>query len=92
MPPQQAREEVKKVEAAANNKPELRDVQEQPIPSVRVVGRISPEAESSDGQAGTKFLIHTGWSRKTYQLSVRGMKVLRTLDINVIDEPAEYTI
>lgn len=91
MPPQsQVREEVKKVEAAANNNKQ-QEMAIQPIPLVRVVGRISPEAEASDG-AGTKFLIHTGWSRKTYQLSVRGMKVLRTMDLNVEDEPDNYTI
>lgn len=66
---------------------------DQDTPVIQVIGRITGTgAEDAGGTStGTKFLVHVGWSRKTYQLSVRGLKVLKGLDVNVLDEPSEYT-
>lgn len=71
--------------------PKASSLAEQDMPVVQVIGRISAEGPESDG-AGVKYLLHAGWSRKTYQVSNRGLKVLRTMDITVLDEPDEYTV
>lgn len=63
--------------------------QEQPI--MRVVGRIAAGDEENDG-SGVKYLLHCGWSRKTFQVSNRGLKVIRGLDITILDEPDDYNI
>lgn len=71
--------------------PKASGLAEQDIPVVQVIGRISAEGPESDG-TGVKYLLHAGWSRKTYQVSNRGLKVLRTMDIAILDEPDEYTV
>jgi hypothetical protein len=67
---------------------------DQDVPIIQVVGRIAGEAKLTDdnGGTGTKYLVHVGWSKKTYQISARGVKLVRNLDIRVLDEPAEYTV
>ena len=64
------------------------------VPSVNVIGRISTGGKESaaEGGPGTTFLIHTDWSRDTYQVSQRGLKVVRTLGIRVVDDPSAYTV
>lgn len=63
--------------------------QDQPV--MQVVGRIAAGDDENDGTSA-KFLLHCGWSRKTFQVSNRGLKVIRGLDIKVLDNPDEYTI
>lgn len=71
--------------------PKITEVADQEQPIVQVVGRIAAETDESNG-SGTKYLLHCGWSRKTFQVSNRGLKVLKSMDIRVIDEPNDYTI
>jgi hypothetical protein len=68
---------------------------DQDVPLIQVVGRIAGEAQVGDDETvntGTKYLVHVGWSKKTYQISQRGIKLVRNLDIRVLDEPSEYTV
>lgn len=73
------------------NTPKITEVADQEKPVVQVVGRIAAEEDENNG-SGTKYLLHCGWTRKTYQVSNRGLKVIRGLDIQVLDEPSDYTI
>jgi hypothetical protein len=70
--------------------PALEDQQDQPV--IKVVGKIGGSTAESDGSNGTKYLLHAAWNDKTYEVSARGLKVLRGMDIRVIDNPSEYTI
>lgn len=71
--------------------PKITEVADQEQPLVQVVGRIAAGDDENDG-SGVKYLLHCGWTRKTYQVSNRGLKVIRGLDIKVLDEPGDYTI
>lgn len=71
--------------------PQRTDLEQQETPVVQVVGKISGDDPSANG-SNAKYLLHTGWTRKTYQVSNRGLKVIRTMDIKVIDDPADYTV
>ena len=67
---------------------------QQPVPVMRVVGRIGGGGrESGDiAEAGVKYLLHAGWTDLTYQVSARGLKLLRGVDVQIIDEPETYSI
>lgn len=66
-------------------------VSEQEVPMIQVVGRIAGDKDD-DGETGTKYLLHCGWTRKTYQVSSRGLKVIRAMDIKVLDDPNDYVL
>lgn len=70
--------------------PQRTELGEQEVPVVQVVGKIAADTPN-DGQ-NAKYLLHASWSRKTYQVSTRGLKVIRTMDIKVLDDPADYTV
>jgi hypothetical protein len=65
---------------------------DQEPPIVQVVGRIAGAPVEDSGSIGNKYLVHVGWSKKTYQVSQRGLRLIRNLDIQVLDDPTEYTI
>lgn len=71
-----------------------RPLADQDVPVIQVVGRITSKKTDNggDSETGVTFLVHTGWSRDLYQVSSRGMKVLRNLGIRVIDDPGEYNV
>lgn len=60
-------------------------------PAVKVIGRIAGRTGDAE-DSGSKILVHTGWSDKTHELSPRGLKVLRSIGIEIVDNPAEYQI
>lgn len=74
------------------NRPRISSLGKQDTPVIQVIGKISGEDEQINGSTGAKFLVHTAWSSNTFQVSGRGLKVLRNLAIRIIDEPGEYTI
>lgn len=54
-----------------------------PAPVVHVIGQ-----SSRDGI--TRYLVRTAWTSRTYEVSSRGLQVLRSLDLNVLEATARH--